>query len=370
MKINIAETIKGLYEKLPTFGFDPEVEKALGEYLLFVRDREDLLAQAQTWHENIFTERTYTNLELEQLQANDGWEKGLLLAVMYLARCDKMEELLAERGIPAVHAEGSLNAFKNQIKTTRERDGFIGLHGMSKYSIVKFLVPYQFYIGRLNFEITKFSCAFVLYKNKNDGSMVWLAKEGAKYREFGAQAAHDYTGPVFEPTLTETETEICGYAFKEDGYLDISKPVTLKTSEYERYLSAEDDVISVHIPANGKLAEDLVIDSFKQAKKFFDDHYPDYTFKSFMCSSWLLDKQLEKLVKPDSNIRKFQKLWTTVMGTANWYSIYWHVFDTVKIVPYEELEPKNSFQQTLLDFVKVPGNTLYNGHGIILWDQM
>ena len=370
MKINIAETIKGLYEKLSTFGFDPEVEKVLGEYLLFVRDREDLLAKAQTWHDNIFDKNAYTHGELEQLQAEDGWEKGLLLAVTYLARCDKFVDLLNDRGISLEHKDIGINTLKGQIKNTIERDGFIGLHGMSKSHCVKFLKPLEFYLGRLAFEITKFNSAYILYKNKHDGSYVWLAREGFKYREFGAQATYDYTGPVFEPTLTETDTEITGYAFKEDGYLDISKTVTLSTAEYERYLGPEHDVVSVHIPAKGKLSEELVDEAFAKAKKFFDDHYPDYNFKAFICSSWLLDKQLEKLVKPESNIRKFQKKWTTVMGTANWYSIYWHVFNTVKIVPHEELVPTNDFQKTMLDFVMTPGNTLYNGHGIILWDQM
>ena len=37
-------------------------------------NKEDLLAKAQAWHDDIFDNNAYTNGELEQLQAEDGWE--------------------------------------------------------------------------------------------------------------------------------------------------------------------------------------------------------------------------------------------------------------------------------------------------------
>ena len=56
--MELISTLKELYKKLPDYGFDPEAEKVLSDYLAFLREREDLLALAQTYHDDIYENHT------------------------------------------------------------------------------------------------------------------------------------------------------------------------------------------------------------------------------------------------------------------------------------------------------------------------
>ena len=113
------------------------------------------------------------------------------------------------------------------------------------------------------------------------------------------------------------------------------------------------------------MSPELVDDAFRQAEDFFAAHYPEKHFKAYVCSSWLLNTDMEEFLSPESNIIKFRNRFRVVMTTPNGYSLYWHVFGIEQFLPLEQLQPANGFQKTLLDRVKA-GNTLYNGYGYIL----
>ena len=65
--MDLISTIKELHTKLPTYGFEPEEEAVLADYLAFLREREDLLELAQTYHDDIFDNHRYTLAEVEGL---------------------------------------------------------------------------------------------------------------------------------------------------------------------------------------------------------------------------------------------------------------------------------------------------------------
>ncbi|MBR2871333.1 MAG: DUF5596 domain-containing protein [Clostridia bacterium] len=71
-------------------------------------------------------------------------------------------------------------------------------------------------------------------------------------------------------------------------------------------------VIDVHIPADGKLSEQSVKQSFNMAKEFAKKFFPMHENAPFITHSWLLDKTLEEYLSPESNTLKFAKLWTEV----------------------------------------------------------
>ena len=57
----------------------------------------------------------------------------------------------------------------------------------------------------------------------------------------------------------------------------------------------------VHIPSDADLSDDKVDASFSAARAFFPEGL------EFACDSWMLSPALEKLLKPDSRILKFQR---------------------------------------------------------------
>lgn len=362
--MELITTIKELKTKLPGYEFTPEVEAALGEYLDFLQTRRDLLELAQAYHDDIFENDRYTLAQVEALPEKDGKEEGLLFAVMYLARYERMEDVLARRGISGKWKTGILKAYKSALEKNKNQYGSYGLRGLPRYSMVNHLLPKEYRIGRLLFEITKFNSAFEVYRNRQTGELCNLAQPGFQYMPTGKRPPSTYTGQLFEPYIRQEGDRLEGFTFDADGNF-VAKPITLNLPDWEKVLQLGDDVLSVHIPADGKMSPELVDEAFALADKFFADHYADVDFKAYVCSSWLLNTDIKEFLEPESNIVRFQKRFSIVVTTTNGYSLFWHVFGTPNIGPLEDLVPKNSFQQKFLDRVKA-GQTLYNGYGYIL----
>jgi len=80
------------------------------------------------------------------------------------------------------------------------------------------------------------------------------------------------------------------------------------------FLSKKKVVISVHIPSGDKLNYEDCIKSFKQAYEFFVGAEP-----IIYCRSWLIDKRIVPFLRSDSNILKFQTLFTVVEQEDNYY---------------------------------------------------
>ncbi|MFI5842560.1 acyltransferase domain-containing protein [Catenuloplanes sp. NPDC051500] len=68
--------------------------------------------------------------------------------------------------------------------------------------------------------------------------------------------------------------------------------------------------ISLHIPESGPLTPDAVNASLDEARAFFPRHFPDEPYTDFTCGSWLLDPQLLEYLPEDSNIIRFQRMFT------------------------------------------------------------
>ena len=339
--MDLISTIKELHTKLSTYGFTPEEEQILADYLAFLREREDLLTLAQTYHDDIYVNHRYTLAEVEDLPENDGREEGLLFAALYLARYERLEEILAERGIPDRYKAGSLFLYKTVFRKNKNCYGSYGLRGMYRSSATHYMTPDKFILGRLCFEVTKFSSSYEVYRNTKTGETLPIAQPGFQYMEDGK----------------------C-FTFLESGRLQM-EPIQLHLPDYEKALKTGDSIISVHIPAEGRMTPELVDEAFKLAEDFFPKYFPDVDVKAWMCGSWLLNTDMQEFLKPDSNIIRFQKRFRVVLTGPNGYSLYWHIFGVENFVPLDELKPINKFQQTFLDRVKA-GKTLYTGYGYIL----
>lgn len=67
------------------------------------------------------------------------------------------------------------------------------------------------------------------------------------------------------------------------------------------------DTLGLHIPEAGPLTPEAVDASLDRARAFFPRHFPDETYTTFSCGSWLLDPQLLEYLPEDSNIARFQR---------------------------------------------------------------
>lgn len=67
-------------------------------------------------------------------------------------------------------------------------------------------------------------------------------------------------------------------------------------------------LINVHIPQGEKLSYESCVDSLKQGEVFLKTYFPEYSFRYFLCESWLLYDQNRDFMREGSNILRFSSL--------------------------------------------------------------
>ena len=133
-------------------------------------------------------------------------------------------------------------------------------------------------------------------------------------------------------------------------------------------IAVGDKVISVHIPAYGPLYPEAVEASFREAGEILPKLFDVSKIKGVVCFSWLLDEQLNDMLRPDSNILAFQKRFDIVERVPNNKAFFELIFERPPC-PLSELTPRNKFQRRLIALHE-NGGTLYDGCGVLrqkLW---
>ncbi len=106
------------------------------------------------------------------------------------------------------------------------------------------------------------------------------------------------------------------------------------------------DFVKIHIPAGPKLEEQKVLQSLRQSKqeieKYFDMKNPEYR-----CESWLLSRQMNKLIDANSNIAKFYRLFDVEDGPDATRDILNFVFLKQECEDYSTLQEDTSLQKLL-----------------------
>jgi len=243
----------------------------------------------------------------------------------------------------------------------RRWDSF-GMVSSSRQGLYRFLLPVQFHLGRLVFEMQSFGFGYEVWRSRKTGETLPLMKEGLI---FDAED-HPHTVGDFTTTRTVADGKLTGYTYTDKGLLD-RNPVTLDLDEWEPFIVEGDPVVWLHIPGNDKFTPDVVDQALEYGKEFLARYFPEYNYKAFVCSSWLLGTDLAQFMRPEANILKFQSRFRIGLGFRNDFSLFDNVFDVPKHCPIEELVPTNRFQREILEMVKA-GGTLYSGRGYFLKD--
>lgn len=146
----------------------------------------------------------------------------------------------------------------------------------------------------------------------------------------------------------------------EQRTISESESVKLNKDGCEVILNHGDKVLGVHIPRGGKMEESACLDSFEMAKEFFPKYF-DYDFKAFTCSSWLFDPSFEKLLPPDSNILKFQKLFTVFPGGEGYWGLD-YVFVNITRENIKDAPTDTYFRKKLVEHL-LAGGKMHSGRG-------
>lgn len=130
------------------------------------------------------------------------------------------------------------------------------------------------------------------------------------------------------------------------GRLQFSKGESVHTVPEKDYFEG-DAVMEIHIPEGEKLTKSACIESVEAGKDFFAKYFPDYKYKFINCHSWLLDSNLKKYLKGDSNILDFQSLFDIVLEHDS-FAVLRYVFKWGTTVDnLSGQEPSSSFAKRI-----------------------
>ncbi|WP_189492039.1 acyltransferase domain-containing protein [Streptomyces antnestii] len=129
-------------------------------------------------------------------------------------------------------------------------------------------------------------------------------------------------------------------------------------------LKTGDPCLSLHIPDfRGPLSPEACDRSLLLAEEFFARHYPAERYEIAVCHSWLLDAQLRRYLRPDSNLVRFQERFRTAWENRE-------PDDRVPVgfvfgdpdLPVETLPRRTSVERAVGDHLRAGGHW-YGGHG-------
>lgn len=221
-------------------------------------------------------------------------------------------------------------------------------------------------IGRLRFELPQLLPLGIRVYRNSCGALTILADNLQVHsdgRAFGS-AGHKEEDSHFFAQITETGTTLTGYPV-ENGLVQ-KAPITLEKSRWTQCLSAQDPVIKIHIPREGSFDRQAILDSYTRAREVFAACYPDYPYKAFYCASWLLSADLQKLLKPTSNILGFQKDFTRFPFRSSGRGIFSFVYSTqVSGEPDWDALPQNTSLQRAIKEHCVNGGYIHEDAGFL-----
>lgn len=166
----------------------------------------------------------------------------------------------------------------------------------------------------------------------------------------------------FHALITETEDTFIGHK-AVDGIVEKERTI-LPKAQWSLCLSPEDPMPQIHIPSEGSFDRKTIADAFAQAKEIFARCYPDYPFKAIFCSTWLLSRDLRKILKPTSNILGFQDFFTYIPFQSNGKLVFSFAFRMSPAIP-EDLEalPENTSLLRAVKQLYLEGGYVHEGAG-------
>lgn len=227
-------------------------------------------------------------------------------------------------------------------------------------------------LGRLQFGIKPFYHQAYAFRNAMTGKVQAFAAPGMKFDSKGlCDGVDGHSDPA---GCWESEYGICGdkvtgNPVSPDGFASREK-LTLDLVEWNQALAPGDGIIDVHIPEEGPMTTEACADAMEKALKFFPEYFPDKPFKGFGCESWLLDPQFTSILKPESNIIKFQKEFYMFPVECSGADTAWRIFGEKGLENGLANAPRNSsMQKASAEFLE-RGGFFRSGGGFYLLEDL
>jgi len=183
-------------------------------------------------------------------------------------------------------------------------------------------------LGRLQFGIYTSQESLYVFKRKNASETMAFPGPDIAFDaagQYDGVDGHFASSGVWKSVYKRENGKICGTPISPRGFAD-NRMVSLSEDEFEEAFVPGDLAVQVHIPAGPGFSVEACAESMDKALKFFAEFFPAKKPKAFVCESWFLDIQYEKILKSDSNILKFQREFYLFPVAEGNEDAYWRIF--------------------------------------------
>ncbi|MFH0919848.1 MAG: acyltransferase domain-containing protein [Fibrobacterota bacterium] len=219
-------------------------------------------------------------------------------------------------------------------------------------------------LGRLEYQLSPFAGGVCVWKRASDNAVLAVAEEGALFTEEGVLQSPDASAsPAGTTRLVERENEVIGNPVDPAGFV-LAKQVRLPRPAWQPCLRRGDTVLSLHIPAGGKMDWESVTRSFERAVDFFKRHHPDSPFRALVLKTWFMDPRLGELLPENSNPLKMQRAAYCYPTKPDPEGLWFIFFRPIKTTLPANWPADTSLQRSLIAFMQ--NGRGWNGGGMFM----
>ena len=234
---------------------------------------------------------------------------GLYNLIAMLTAFDYVEKTYTRLGIPQEIALDTIQYATGAIaEYAAGNDGKLGIGARKLHWFRYYIDGKLFRIGRLEYMIQDpMAYLPIAYRRNSDGKVIALCRNGWLLNKEGLQlwGDDDPATAYVKAKVEQTADTISGIPIDPRGFAEVDRYITLSTDEYTPLWNMWDLVPGVHIPGGGGMKRNLIEESLRQAKDFFEKYF-NRKVAGFSCYSWIYNPDFEEEL-PNSNLADFMR---------------------------------------------------------------
>jgi len=300
-----------------------------------------------------------------------GAEAGLLNVLVMLSAVPEMLDVYRRLGVPADLYRDTISDLRRWIETDYYQ------HRYQRFGITPWIARWLCHhwrgvilqLGRLQFSLGAFTGRLSAFRHRQTRRVIALSEAGIRYTSEGSMwrecCGHD--AGAWTSTFERTTGSVTGNPITPDGRAHRAL-CSLQLADWEPVLSRDEDVLVFHVPVGAPLTFDMCGDSFHRALEAFPRYYPDFHFRAFFTSTWMMDPRLQQLVAPESNIVRLQREMYVYPGLQGDNSQYYERIFGWGTTDINQVEWKTSLQRAVGIYLSNGGH-FHGGYCFLLKDD-
>jgi len=220
-------------------------------------------------------------------------------------------------------------------------------------------------LGRFEYRWMLYGLDGHVYRHKKTGELVIFAIPDCPFDQAGFAVENTPDSPerAFSSVYSEDEAAGTVTGSRVGPYGRTSaEPFTIRKADYDLILGKGMPVLEMHIPNGGGMTPDEAERSFKRAKQFFHDLYPEEKHPvAVVCSSWIFNPNLPEFLNPESNLVRLLKRVHPVPRPSGKTDGLWFIFRHEGAFELLKAPRKTSLQRAVTDFIAKGGRWRVGG---------